>query len=90
MNLNCVKGNILIELPEIKETTESGIIKSEEMMAAEYKDSNVVKVLSVGEEVTVVKKGDRVMIKNTHVPIFEHEGKRYGGISEYDVFCIVK
>jgi co-chaperonin GroES (HSP10) len=89
-NLKCVNDNILIELPSIEEKTAAGIIKTEEMLAAEQKDTNVVTILSVGDAVTKVKANDKIMIRNTSVPIFEYDGVRYGGIKEYDVFCIVK
>jgi len=90
VKLNCVGDNILIVLPEVKEKTESGIIKTDEMIAEEAKDNHIVTVASVGSDVTKVKVGDRIMVRNTHIPIYEYEDVRYGGIKEYDVFCIVK
>lgn len=91
VKLNCVGDNILITLPEVKEKTESGIYKTEEMIAEEMEkvDSHITTVVSVGESVTKVKVGDRIMIVSTRVPIYSVEGIRYGGVKEYDVFCIV-
>lgn len=91
VKLNCVGDNILITLPEIKEKTESGILKTEEMIAEEMEkmDSHITKVISVGDNVKSVKVGDSIMIRNTQVPIYSVNGIRYGGIKEYDVFCIV-
>jgi co-chaperonin GroES (HSP10) len=90
--LNCVGDNILITLPEVKEKTEAGIIKSDEMLAEEASkvDSHITTVISIGENVQNVKVGDKIMINNTQVPIFTINGVRYGGIKAYDVFCIVE
>lgn len=90
--INCVGDNILITLPEVKETTEAGIIKTEDMLAAEIEDmdSQITSVVSVGENVKAVKEGDRIIIRSHKVPIFIVNGVRFGGIKEYDIFCIVE
>lgn len=90
--IDCVGDNILITLPDVKEETESGIIKDEATLAKEAKeamDSHITEVVSVGENVKTVKVGDKVMIRNAQVPIFTVNGTRYGGIKEYDVFCVM-
>ncbi len=90
--VNCVGDNILITLPEVKEETSGGIIKDQETLAKEAKeamDSHITEVVSVGEDVKRVKVGDKVMIRNAQVPIYTVDGVRYGGIREYDVFCVV-
>lgn len=90
--VNCVGDNILITLPEVKEETPGGIIKDQETLAKEAKeamDSHITEVVSVGEDVKKVKVGDKVMIRNAQVPIYTVDGVRYGGIREYDVFCVV-
>lgn len=87
----CVGDNILITLPEVSEKTESGIIKDEDMIAKELSemDSHVTTVISAGENVKSVKEGDKIMIRNAQVPIFVINGVRYGGIKEYDIFCVI-
>lgn len=87
----CVGDNILITLPEVNEKTESGIIKDEETIAKELEamDSHITTVVSIGENVKTVKEGDKIMIRNAQVPIFTVNGVRYGGIKEYDVFCVI-
>jgi len=90
--VSCVGDNILITLPEVKEETAGGIIKDEATLAEEAKDamdSHVTEVVSVGEEVKKVKVGDKIMIRNAQVPIYTVDGVRYGGIKEYDIFCVV-
>lgn len=91
VKLNCVGDNILITLPEVKEKTESGIIKSDEMIEEEMGsvDSHITKVVSIGDNVKMVKVGDSIMIRNAQLPIYTVNGIRYGGIKEYDIFCIV-
>lgn len=88
--LKCVGDNILIKLPEVSEKTEGGIIKSEEMLQEEEKEHNIVEVVDVGEDVSKVKVGDKVMLNSPRVYIHNYKDVRYGGIKEYDVFCVVK
>ena len=89
--IKCLGDNILIRLPEIEEKTEGGIIKDQAMIEAEQEamDSQVVEVVEVGEKVTSVKKGDKVLIRNPRVGVYMIDGVRYGGIVEYDIFSIV-
>jgi co-chaperonin GroES (HSP10) len=86
----CVGDNILVKLPEISKVTEAGIIKTDDMIAAESKDSNILEVVVAGPDCKTIRAKDKILIRNTHLPIFEIDGQRYGGLREFEVFCIVK
>ena len=83
--------NIMFILPEVEEKTEGGIIKTDEMLAAEAleMDSKILTICSKGEDVDKYEVGDNILITNANVPIFTIDGVRYGGVRDYDVFCVV-
>lgn len=90
--LQCIGDNIMFELPDVAETTEGGIIKPEEVIieeAAKQEDLEIVKIISVGVNVKSVKVGDSVFLSSPRVAIYTFEGKRYGGMKEYDIFAKV-
>jgi len=89
-DLRCIGNNILVLLPEIDDKTAAGIIKSPEMLEEEEGKLHIVKVVSTGEEVTKVKEGDEVILAVPSVAIINYEGIRYGGLTEYGVFCVVE
>lgn len=90
--IECLGDNILVKLPEVKETTEAGIIKSADMLEQEAakNDEMILEVVGVGPSIHTLRPGDKILIRNTHIPIYTIDDVRYGGIKEYDVFGIVK
>jgi len=79
VNFKPLNNNVLIKLPEIKETTNSGIIKSEAMLAEEKKSKqDYFTVVAVSAEVTCVKIGDLILVANHSIPIIIIEGLQYG------------
>lgn len=90
-SIECVGNNILVTLPEIEEKTEGGIIKDDAMIAAEQEaaDEQVLEVIAVGDKVEMIKPGHKVLVKNPRMPIYTIDGKRYGGVCDYDVFAII-
>jgi len=90
--LECIGDNIMFELPDVAEKTKGGIIKPEEVIvqeAAKQEDLEIVKIISVGKNVKTVKIGDSIFLSSPRVAIYTFEGKRYGGIKEYDIFAKV-
>jgi DNA polymerase II small subunit/DNA polymerase delta subunit B len=63
-----VLGKIVIVLkPEVKEETESGIYKGENIIKEEkkLKESEYLEVIGVGDEITKVKLGDMILVNGT-------------------------
>ncbi len=91
--LECIGDNIMFELPDVEAVTEGGIIKPEEVIvdeAAKQEDLEIVKIVSVGENVRTVSVGDKIFLSTPRVAIYTFEGKRYGGIKEYDIFAKIR
>ena len=91
--LVCKGDNILFALPGAEQKKGEGkVILSDEDKAqrdAEL-DIKIVEVLSVGSGVHTCEAGDNIMLRNNRLAVYEHEGVRYGGVSAYDVFCVVE
>jgi len=83
--------NIFVYEPLIEEKTETGIIKSPDMIEKEMedRDSHALEIAAVGPEVEGFKVGDKVLIYNRHVPIFSVHGTRYIAILESDIVARV-
>lgn len=83
--------NIFVYEPIIEEMTESGIIKSQEMIDAEMadRDSHLLEIAACGPDVVGYKPGDKVLIYNRHVPVFAVHGTRYIAILESDIVATV-
>lgn len=70
LNFQVLGTMVLVELPVIEKTTKGGIIKASSMIAEEeQKQSNFLTVISIGEDVKTIKKGDKVFIRNSNHPI---------------------
>lgn len=85
---------ILIKLPEVKDTTDGGIIKPDEVIAqeaVEMEESGGFKAIAtyVGDECKFVKAGDILEIDNAHLPVITVYNERYAAIYEHNVICIV-
>ncbi len=92
LGFKCTLDNVFISLPEVSDETDAGIIKSEEMKAAEAaeKGSEMIAIIAgVGPNVTIAEVGDEVIINNHQLPIVEVHGKRYAAIKDYNIICIV-
>lgn len=65
INFQALGDFVVCESPEVKETTDSGIIKSESMIKAEENSQNTkyLKVLSAGIN-TEFKIGDMIIVNN--------------------------
>jgi len=63
VNFKPFNQNILVYAPAISETTKSGVIKSDQMIAEEKKKTDwFLEVAAVSDEVTDIKVGDKVFI----------------------------
>jgi len=85
---------ILIKLPEVKEVTDGGIIKPDEVVAQEavqMEEEGGFKAVAtyVGNDCKFVKVGDILEIDNAHLPVITIHNERYAAIYEHNVICIV-
>jgi len=86
INFQPIGREILVEIPMISKTTESGVIKSEKMIEEEKKNMDkFLTVLEVGNEVQQIKQGDKIYITNGKHPQIELDGKLYAIINELHV-----
>lgn len=68
MNYKPLGATVLVRPPKIKDTTESGIIKSEAMLAEEKnKWDGSVEVIAVGPHCQYVKPGIKVLIQHNAI-----------------------
>ena len=92
--ITVLESRILVELPEVSDKTEGGIIKSEDMIAEEVAAIESVDYQAVasfvGPGCKVVKQGDWIEIDTGSVPILTLQGKKYGAIYEHNVVCVVE
>jgi len=85
---------ILIKLPEVKETTEGGIIKPDEVLAqeaVEMEEGGGFQAIAtyVGNDCKYVKVGDIIEIDNAHLPVITVYDTRFAAIFEHNVICII-
>lgn len=57
---------------------------------ADKESKSQATVVTVGEKVTTVKAGDKVIISRTGGEVFELDGKHYYALREEDIFCIIR
>jgi co-chaperonin GroES (HSP10) len=77
--------NILVLAPVVSETTEAGIIKSEEQIAKEMKDFDKhLEVIAVSDEVMTISVGDKVLFRG-NVTTLELDGVGYFILHEASV-----
>ena len=90
INYEPLGNHIVVEMPDVAEETDSGIIKSESMLKEERdKRDGHAKVVAVSQEVKNVKVGDTVIPKGQGFMV-NVEGIEYFQINMYDVLGIVK
>ncbi len=84
-----IKDNIALESPVLDETTKSGVIKGDKVLAEETKDLYTFNVLAVGRDVKEVVPGDKVFLRHgvTLTKIKDAGGTSYGIISEHMVLA---
>jgi co-chaperonin GroES (HSP10) len=83
VNFRPFNGYLLLEIPSIKDKTETGIIKSEEMIKEEKKkNDNFVTIAAIDEKIARkdrdVEVGDKVIVEVSRVRIIEIDGVEYG------------
>lgn len=87
MNYQPLGDMVLLLVPTVSPTTEAGVIKSEEVIAQERKSLSMFsEVIAVGEKVTTVAVGDKVLVKpDTMVLDFPLDGKTVSQVYEYNL-----
>ena len=80
-----VNDNLIIKLPEIETTTASGLMIPETAV----KPPQLAEVVSVADDQTKVKMGDKLIIRQHAGQVFEHEGNEYRLIHLSDVMAIL-
>ena len=86
VNFKTRNGSFLIFLPEIKETTESGIIKSKEMKEEEQKKAdNFITVAVVPEGEQFIKPGTKVLVNLALASIIDIDGEKYGLVPSHGI-----
>ncbi len=81
-----VKKYLLLEKVKIENISKSGIILSE----SKSDEKNVALVIDVGEDVTEIKKGNKVIFESYKTKNISHEQQDYLILSEDDVLAIVE
>lgn len=81
-----VKENLIVSLEEVETVTAGGLVIPN---SAAKTPQNAV-VLSVGEEVTTVKAGDNLILRQHAGQPFEHEGNEYRLIHIGEIMAILK
>ncbi|MCK9429249.1 MAG: hypothetical protein M0R17_04545 [Candidatus Omnitrophica bacterium] len=78
VNFKPFNQNILVYAPVISETTKSGIVKSDKMIAEEKnKQDWFLEVAEVSDEITDIKVGDKVYIGSGKLPAIDIDGVQY-------------
>ena len=88
-------GNrVFFTLPEVEETTEGGIILSEDAMAERAaqmeKDGMRVIAIACGPDCEIVKVGDELLLDAHHVPVFSLNKKRYSCVYEHNIGSVLE
>jgi len=79
LNFKPLNGNLLIVVPEVSNTTKSGLIKSETMIKEEEKKLDVyVSVAAISDEVKTIKVGDKVLLSVSEIKTIVIDEIRYG------------
>lgn len=86
MNIQPLLKRVLLEQLENKETTASGIILPD----SAQERPKMAKVLAVGEDVKMIKKGDTVLYKSFGPDEVKVGDKEYLISEEKDILAIVK
>ena len=78
-------STVLVELPEISEKTESGIIKPQEMIDKEKQEHDgFLPVVAAGED-SVYKVGDLILSDLTHCSQLTIDGVIYGYVPQNSI-----
>lgn len=98
-----IKDGVVVKMPELSETTETGIIKGEAVLAEEAKEvGDELEVVAVGPKVEEIKVGDVIKCKMSTRPTMfavktgeknekdEDIMDSYALIHEFDVTVIMK
>lgn len=88
--IKVIKDNIALESPVLDETTKSGVIKGEKVLADEAKEIYTFKVLEVGKDVKEVLPGDKIFLRHgvNITKIKTEDGVSYGIVSEHMVLAV--
>tara|TARA_Y100000389_G_C17305534_1_gene435180 strand:- start:500 stop:790 length:291 start_codon:yes stop_codon:yes gene_type:complete len=86
VNFIPTNGAVLVELPEIKEETKGGLIKSADMMEKERQSHDgFLEIVSVSDEETKLKIGTKVMANLMQCSMIDVEGTKYGLLPSHAV-----
>lgn len=78
VNFKPFNQNILVYAPVVSETTKSGIVKSDKMIAEEKnKQDWFLEVAAVADDVTDIQVGDKVFIGSGKLPALEIDDVQY-------------
>lgn len=86
MNLKPLGKRVVLSPTQIEETTKGGIILPG---ASSKKESNIAEVIALGDDVTTLKSGDRVVFDKYKTTIIKEDDKEYFIIDLEDVLAIV-
>ena len=90
INYEPLGNHIVVEMPDVANETDSGIIKSESMLKEERdKKDGHAKVVAVSQEVKTVKVGDTVIPKGQGFMVMVEETE-YFQMNMYDVLGVVR
>jgi len=76
--------NIIIEQKDAQKKTASGLI------TANNQKPNEGKVVSVGDEITKIKKDDSVLFSQFGGTVMDYKGKELLVLKEHDILAIIK
>ena len=84
INFKPIGKRLVLGLPEVKEKTKGGIIKSPELLKEEKQEvlQDFPVVLAIGDEVTKVKVGDKVLPLVRSIETIKIDGKELGIVEE--------
>jgi co-chaperonin GroES (HSP10) len=86
VNFQVLNNDVLVNLPTVSKTTESGVIKSDSMLAEEMKKlDKFLTVVNVGIDVKSINPGDKIMIGSGKHPQIEIDGNMYLIVNELHI-----
>ena len=92
INFSPAKGYVVIEVPEVSEKTDAGIIKTETMMQEEKSKQDQFLTIAVAHDESEYKSGDRILLlaNLTAANGFEMHGKKFLVINEAHVLGVAQ
>ena len=86
LNFKPFNMDVIVQVPDIKETTEFGVIKSESQIEEERrKMDKYLTVLAVSDKCVQTKVGDQILISRGSHPSIEQDGKIYIIVNELHI-----